>query len=296
MKYHDLTPAELIRQLNEAGRYPLPDLIDAVWERQVETEPVLLEVFNDAFDDDWPGSDDPRWYRFVHAGKFLLAWQNRDAIPTFARLYGSDDDVIQNWCEWFEEDLFQFGPPIIPYLKTVAGKDSDNKWDYGMALSGSILTRVAIHYPETREEVTAILRALLPPLDAIPSVHDDMWGNWAAELGELADETSRDHILALANTGALSEEFFSHSSYLRSMSRGFRPQKPPPSYDIRADYRSRYEQNLERNKRVARERERQRKLRIRAATTRAEPKVGRNEPCPCGSGRKYKKCHGRPGA
>jgi preprotein translocase subunit SecA len=29
---------------------------------------------------------------------------------------------------------------------------------------------------------------------------------------------------------------------------------------------------------------------------RAEGKIGRNEPCPCGSGRKYKKCHGRPGA
>jgi hypothetical protein len=26
------------------------------------------------------------------------------------------------------------------------------------------------------------------------------------------------------------------------------------------------------------------------------PKVGRNDPCPCGSGKKYKKCHGRPGA
>jgi preprotein translocase subunit SecA len=25
---------------------------------------------------------------------------------------------------------------------------------------------------------------------------------------------------------------------------------------------------------------------------RAGPKVGRNDPCPCGSGRKYKKCHG----
>jgi preprotein translocase subunit SecA len=24
-------------------------------------------------------------------------------------------------------------------------------------------------------------------------------------------------------------------------------------------------------------------------------KVGRNQPCPCGSGRKYKLCHGRPG-
>jgi len=23
---------------------------------------------------------------------------------------------------------------------------------------------------------------------------------------------------------------------------------------------------------------------------RAEPKIGRNDPCPCGSGKKYKKC------
>jgi SEC-C motif-containing protein len=25
---------------------------------------------------------------------------------------------------------------------------------------------------------------------------------------------------------------------------------------------------------------------------RTEPRVGRNDPCPCGSGKKYKKCHG----
>jgi uncharacterized protein YecA (UPF0149 family) len=28
---------------------------------------------------------------------------------------------------------------------------------------------------------------------------------------------------------------------------------------------------------------------------RAEPKPGRNDPCFCGSGRKYKKCHGAQG-
>ncbi|HCD55369.1 MAG TPA: hypothetical protein DEQ90_08075, partial [Halieaceae bacterium] len=27
--------------------------------------------------------------------------------------------------------------------------------------------------------------------------------------------------------------------------------------------------------------------------TREQPKVGRNEPCPCGSGKKFKQCHGR---
>ena len=26
---------------------------------------------------------------------------------------------------------------------------------------------------------------------------------------------------------------------------------------------------------------------------RTEPKVGRNDPCPCGSGKKYKNCHGK---
>ena len=29
---------------------------------------------------------------------------------------------------------------------------------------------------------------------------------------------------------------------------------------------------------------------------REAPKVGRNDPCPCGSGKKYKQCHGRAGA
>ena len=29
-----------------------------------------------------------------------------------------------------------------------------------------------------------------------------------------------------------------------------------------------------------------------APITRDQPKVGRNDPCPCGSGKKYKQCHG----
>jgi SEC-C motif-containing protein len=29
------------------------------------------------------------------------------------------------------------------------------------------------------------------------------------------------------------------------------------------------------------------------AVRRDSPKIGRNDPCPCGSGKKYKKCHGR---
>jgi preprotein translocase subunit SecA len=30
-----------------------------------------------------------------------------------------------------------------------------------------------------------------------------------------------------------------------------------------------------------------------ATLAQAVPRVGRNDPCPCGSGKKYKNCHGR---
>ena len=49
-----------------------------------------------------------------------------------------------------------------------------------------------------------------------------------------------------------------------------------------------------------RQRRQQRNLQFQAGPAQAEPpkpvrsgaKVGRNDPCPCGSGKKYKKCHG----
>ncbi|MDI9498018.1 MAG: SEC-C metal-binding domain-containing protein [Bacillota bacterium] len=39
-----------------------------------------------------------------------------------------------------------------------------------------------------------------------------------------------------------------------------------------------------------------RRFRRENIARRDEMRVGRNEPCPCGSGKKYKNCHGRPGA
>jgi hypothetical protein len=33
-------------------------------------------------------------------------------------------------------------------------------------------------------------------------------------------------------------------------------------------------------------------LLARQPVYREGPKIGRNDPCPCGSGKKYKKCHG----
>lgn len=302
MQYDDLTTPQLIKKLSSAGREPHPDLINAIWERREETEPLLLDLFHESFDDAWPSDDDPRWFCLLHAGKFLLSWQNAEALPTFVRLYSSDDDYILNWCEWFEEDLFHYGPVAIPYLAEILNTNTNNphEWHFGKALAGSTLTRVATNYPETREQIASIIRSQLPTIEAILTFTEDdaseMLSNYASELAELADEDSREQILALADADLLYDDFFDRGKYLRDMNRGFKPQNPPKPYDICKDYKDRYEWEQTRLKRIERERTKERAQHIRAAKPRTEPKIGRNDPCPCGSGKKYKKCHGRPGS
>ena len=44
----------------------------------------------------------------------------------------------------------------------------------------------------------------------------------------------------------------------------------------------------------ARERQAELAATLSARSEQPQGKVGRNEPCPCGSGRKYKRCHGSP--
>nr|VFK78422.1 MAG: protein translocase subunit secA [Candidatus Kentron sp. SD] len=69
---------------------------------------------------------------------------------------------------------------------------------------------------------------------------------------------------------------FLHSSPLDNPPSGFGGEEPPPSPEREND------QDSDRNT-TSKE----------APYVRSAPKVGRNDPCPCGSGKKYKKCHGR---
>ena len=299
MKYNDFSAQQLIQELGIAGEAPPPDLINAIWEHRAETEPLLLALFHASFEDDWPYNDDPRWYRFPHAGKFMLSWQNAAALPTFVRLYSSDDEYILNWCEWFEEDLLHYGPTAIPYLQEVITTNTTQEWHFGKALAGGTLVKIATYYPETRNEVASIIRTQLPLIDIISTLTEndasEMWSSYTADLATLADEDSREQILALAEADLLYDDFFDRESYIRDMKRDFKPQKPPKPYAIRVEYKQRYDEQQAWQKRLEREEAKAHTQRIRAANPRTEPKIGRNDPCPCGSGKKYKRCHGRPG-
>ena len=295
MDYSNLTAEKLLKKLEAAGDIPDPALIKAIYDLRAETEPLLLIMFREAIDDDWYYGDDPRWYRFVHAGMFMIAWQNYKSLPVFRQLYCSDDRDLLNWCEWFEEELYQFGPAAIPILKSVLEKDTGGEWHFGVALAGSTLTRIAKYYPNTRDEVVDILRAQLPSLDEIPEFKANAKvESVAMDLGLIGDKDSHHIISALIEANLLDEGFFEEDYYLDNMNRGFRSEPPPAPFDIWGYYQRMYEDQQRFLKR--RERLEKRERRIEESAAHSSRQIGRNDPCPCGSGKKYKHCHGRPGA
>jgi hypothetical protein len=297
MSEEKLSIVELIQSLEQAGRYPQPDLIQAIWNRKEETSPLLLEMFREAYHDYWPDEEDPRWYRFVHAGSFMMAWRVEEALPIFADLYM--DDELQDLCEWYEESPADYGPVAIPYFARVLQKDSGKQWDYGRGLAGSILAQITLRYPETGDEIGSIFRALLPPLEEIPGLtdadYDEIWSSIVSELAMIQDEASREQVLALFDADMVDSSWSDRTTYLRDLTAESPRRKPNEPYNLLREYQGRYEDNQQRQRRIEAEERRQRQRSARRAQPRTRHKIGRNEPCPCGSGKKYKKCHGRPG-
>ncbi len=302
--YSTFSTIDLLKALERAGRGPHPDLIRAIYERRETAEALVLDLFAASFHDQWPASD-PRWYRFLHAGKLLIAWRTEAALPVFARMYL--DDRTQDECEWFETDPAYFGPPAVPHFARVVQADTRGRWHYGRSLASTLLSEIGRHHPECRDEIITALRSVLPEAEAIPALAaadpetawgdpwDEMWGPIIGDLGELRDEGSKELILAMLDADIVDTMHIDRALYLRQM-RGDVPIYDRP-FDLLGFYTAMHQEALEDLAREKRAQRREaRESAIRPATARAEAKVGRNDPCPCGSGKKYKQCHGKPTA
>lgn len=290
-----LPTGELLDRLSMAGKAPSPDLIKACLTRQQELAPLLVQIFAESLHDDWPDADDPRWYRCVHAGNLLIAYREPAALPVFGAIYRDEDqfaDLIGN----FETDPHHFGPPAIPTFAAVVQMDSGRKWHYGKAMSVSILSTIGLVHPETRPQILDIFRAVLPALRPNgeldwddPDNPDLNWGSLVDDLAILQDRESLPVVQALFARDMIDESFIDLVGYERTLEEGIEKQywriRP---FDIIEDYQKRW---------LALERKSQHftKQRVSAESPAKSAKIGRNAPCPCGSGRKYKHCHGKGG-
>jgi hypothetical protein len=307
-------PEQLLAALQHAGRAPELALIRACIEQRAELTPGLLALLEQEPDPDWP-EEDPRWYGQIHAGLLLIGFQEREALPIFARMFRDEDDE-ELAGEWFVPELAQYGEHAIPLALELLEDESAPFFSRLSALT--LLPILAERCPAERERIVEALRSQLPPLGAdgtvaVPDVEedDDMLSSVVLALADVHDEGSHAHVLALFDADLVDPMFMEQADYLRH----FEATTPPPGSQEHFDLLAYYERAqaqaeeerawearmAEQSARLARERaEQEERERRRVADdstpyVRPEPKVGRNEPCPCGSGRKYKHCHGKPG-
>ncbi len=319
--YRSLSVDELLSALGQAGRTPDLDLIRACLERREELTPALLKALEDGPDLDWD-DDDPRWFLEIHAGLLLCAYGEPAALPVFGRVLR--DPERENMPEWFTFDLpAAYGPLAIPMLLALV--NDEDAHSYARSTAMAMLVVIAQDHSEERERIVAAFRSLLPALaedGTLPPGTQD-WEHWtwiALSLADLKDEESQPQVLALYRAGLIDEIVMGNEQQYLDYFDQERNQRPR-HYDVLEVYQGLHEQaarEAERaaeaaeqsertrlqaeNARLAAEQaERERQERKRAAhasrstshTASARPKIGRNDPCWCGSGRKYKHCHWR---
>lgn len=304
--YGSVSPEHLLEALERSGRTPDRALLKACLDRPDELIPGLLEMLESGIEqgdaEEWD-DEDPRWYRDIHAGLFLIAFREEKALPLFADLLR--DEGRENLLEWFERAFVHYGPLAVDMLIDLL-KDR-NAFLWGRIFAAVRLSRIALLHPDVRDRVTGALRVRLPRVDEegnfviLPLADDDQVEFWtfvACELAELKDTASQPQVKALYRAGLIDETVMGDvDDYLRIFEED-RSHRVPRPFDLIAFY---HPVRVSPLASVAREREQAsdeprmgRLLEDGGATyARAERKVGRNDPCPCGSGKKYKKCCGR---
>ena len=328
--YRSFSANGLLTALELADRCPDLELIRACLDRREELTSGLLSMLAEGSDPAW-GDEDPRHYRDVHAGLLLCAFREMSALPIFGQVFR--DEARENVLEWFDQDLpAAYGPSAIPMLIEMMN-DTDVYDYPRYSAMGMLATIAHNHPEEREGIVEALQAMLPPLTDddTLPpgTGYSELWTWIAYSLMELRDTASQPQVLALYRAGMIDRWVMGNeqdylSLFQRPVEKASRAYNVLNTYERlnrqagqevqwKAESAKRTAQEAQRKAKAAeraaerRERERERASRRaeRAAeapqpadhasrpVARTQPKVGRNAPCPCGSGRKYKHCCGK---
>ena len=233
---------------------------------------------------DWPDDDEYlAGYAPIHAWRCLAQLRAVQAIHPLLNLMDKLDEGGDDWyLEEFPHVFSLIGPDTLEPLRHYLANDGHEV--FARVASAHALKELAERYPEMRDDV---LKGLCDTLRRFQDTDEtvnafvisyllDMRAVEAAELIERAYAANRVDISVSGNWNTVRQELGVEGLGLvpedLARVRAF-PSLFPPSSDTSG----------ESGKRARRD---------DSATIRSSGKVGRNQPCPCGSGKKYKKCCG----
>jgi len=275
------------------GHFPKAAIRQAIAHRD-EIIPPLLQVLESVARDPQSFASDQK--RMIHLYAMYLLAQFRDtrAYPLLVQIFSAPGELPMDLAgDTVTEDLGRILASVsdgdIRGITSLVENEQANEYVRSAALNG-LLTLVACG-KQTRDEVVAYFRRLFSTLARTPS---NVWNSLASQCAALFPEEFLDD-LRLAFRDELIESFYIRwEDIVDALAVG----REAAMKTLKERYRLVDDVEEEMGWWACFEENKRKwgmpKVRFRPpAAPKAQVKVGRNEPCPCGSGKKFKRCCGR---
>lgn len=280
---YDPPVSRLLTVGDPRGQWEWPDY-PATYGLSLDHVPDLVRMMQDE-GLNWADSDNDEVWAPLHAWRALGQLRAKSAIDAILDTFYTIDDWNQDWQQSeYPIVMAMIGPAAIPALQTYLADSDNGLWARITAVSS--LEKIGQQYPDGRDECVAILTGQLthhagqdpifnafiisslvdlkalesvgPMEEAFHADHVDLsvLGDWEEVQIELG--LLKQRLTPLPPYGWVPEEHIPLVKMIRSSPLGKLLNSSEDDPDLWKD-------------------------------------VGRNDPCPCGSGKKYKKCHGFPG-
>jgi hypothetical protein len=287
-------------QRNE-GHFAKDAVLEAVAHRD-EVIPSLLNVLRDVANNPEPYASDPNSMILIYAIYLLAQFRESRAYPLLVQILSLSGEMPfdllgDTVTEGLGRILACVSDGDISGMTSLIENEQVNPYVRSAAMRG-LLTLVACG-KRTREEIVAYFHYLFQKLERTPSEVWDALACYCSDLwpGELMDDLrsawEEELIAPLMINWENIEDWRARG---KEACMQYMKEKNPLITDVVKEMA--WWACFDKDRKVA-HREKTAGVPeafltgMRVPTRRTAPKVGRNDPCPCGSGKKFKKCCGR---
>lgn len=266
----------------------------------------------------WYEGEWGEWWILYHAFTILSATRDPEFLPDVLNALEMAYEAQYDWIQEIgSAALSHFGEPAVePLMRYVSehrdSHEEDEDFTYLRSIAVTALTRIGLRHPASREKIAGFVCSLLTdPNETDPAflgfVTDDAL-ILDRERGELAVKNAfdRDAVDEFIS-GDFKEtiDFFDRRKrsesweYTQDLFEFYRPEeiakrqarwKKEEEDQMRADAKAKTREEAQRSERIYQPPD-PFTIDDEGNVVRRQ-KIGRNDPCPCGSGKKYKKCCG----
>jgi hypothetical protein len=282
----------LSRLERHEGRFPRAAVREAVAHRD-DIIPPLLKVLEAVAQDPQSFTSDPERMIHIYAMYLLAQFRETRAYPLVVQIFSAPGEVPFELAEdVVTEDLGSILASVsdgdMGGMTSLVENEQANEFVRSAALKG--LVALVACGRRSRDEVMAYFRGLFRTLNRTPSY---AWGSLASRCADLYPEEVVEELRMAFDEGLIESFYMGWENIEDALKAGKAAaiMRLPQFYPLIGDVEKEigwwacFEENKKRKWDLP-------KVHSVPPPAKAPVKVGRNAPCPCGSGKKFKRCCG----